>query len=115
MARSRVWVRSAFAGLHLQRAGELQEAGDQRIGAVHFSGDEAAISRATSFSALDVARQHFGRRLDGAQRIAQFVRQAGGKLPQRGQAVGAAHRLLCLLELGIGVRQFQFAVCWCLL
>ena len=35
--------------------------------------------------------QHFGRRLDGAQRIAQLVRQARGELAQRRQSVGAPH------------------------
>ena len=40
-ARSSVCARSARLQAQLQRAGELQKARDQRIGAVHLGGDEA--------------------------------------------------------------------------
>ena len=64
-----------------------------------------ATSRAISFSRADVVVQHFRRRLDGAQRVAQLVRQPRRKLPQRGQAVGARHGLLRLADLHVGLGQ----------
>ena len=86
----------------LQRAGELQEARDQRVDAIDFGGDEAGhFARDLVFRA-HVAGQHLGRRLDGAERIAQLMRQARRKLSERGQPVGPAHGFLGFLQVPVG-------------
>ena len=88
--------------LRLERARELQEAGDQRIAAVHFGGDEAGHLARHFVFRRQAARQHFRRSTNGAERIAQFMGEAGGKLAERSQAVGAAFLFLRLQELKVG-------------
>ena len=105
MARSSVLRQVGRLQAQLQRPGELQEARDQRVGAVHFDADEAGHLARHFVLRADAAVQHFRRGLDGAQRIAQLVRQAGRELPQRGQPVGAAHRFFRLAGSGVGFGQ----------
>ncbi len=62
-----------------------------------------AISRATSFSAATLRASISADALDGAQWIAQLVRQPGRKLSQRRQPVRPADCLLGLLDLLVGV------------
>ena len=81
---------------NLQRTRELEEAGDQRIGAVHLVEMKPATSRATSFSALRLLLSISADALIVPERIAQLVRQPRRELPERGQPVGPAHRLFRL-------------------
>ena len=84
------------------RAREIQETGDQRIGAVDFVRDIARPSPGDFVFLGDVAREQLGRRLHGAQRIAKFVRQAGGQLPKRGQPFGSPHLRLGFFQALVG-------------
>ena len=86
----------------LERAGEFEEAGDQRVAPIHFGGDEPGHFPRYFVFFGQAARQHLRGSADGAERVAQFVGEAGGKLAQRGQAVGAAFLFFGLLELKIG-------------
>ena len=88
--------------LQLKRPGELQEARDQRIGAVHFGADEAGHFARHFVFRDELFAQHFGGCLDGAERVAQLVRQARGELAQSGQAVRPAHGFLGPLQVHVG-------------
>ena len=92
-----------FFEARLQRARELQEPRDQGIRAVHFGADKAGHFAGHVVFRADGPVQHFGGCLDGAQRVAQFVRQPRRKLPQGRQAVRPAYRLLGLPEMGVGL------------
>ena len=46
-----------------------------------------AISRAIAFFFFDVPRQHLGGRFHGAHGVPQLMRQTGGELSKRGQAL----------------------------
>ena len=88
-----------------QRTREIEEARDQRIGAVHFGGNESGHFVRHGAIGVHVLAQHLGRGFDGAQGIADFVRQSGRELAESGQALGAAHCGFGLLQVPVGFRQ----------
>ena len=99
-------MKSVFSSRRLLRAREIQKARDQRIGAVHFLLDVSGHLLRDCVFVGHLARQHLGGSLHRAQGIAQLVRQPGSQLPQRRQAIGAAHLGFGFFQMPIGFGQF---------
>src|SRR5262249_29190797 len=74
-----------------QGAREIKETADQRITAVDLGGDVAGNFPRDLVLAIDVALEHFGGRLDGAQGVGQFVGGTGGQLSEGGEAFASAY------------------------
>ena len=80
-----------------QRSGprEIEEASDQRIGAVDFDGDVIRPFRARRRCRVRLSCASSSAEVFMVPKwIAQLVRQAGGQLSQRGQPLRPAHRCL---------------------
>ncbi len=87
-----------------ERPGEIEEARDQRVGAIHFARYESRHLMRHRAIGIHVLKQHFGGAFNGAQGIADFVRQSSGKLAQGRQALSAADFGLRLLQIAVGFR-----------
>ena len=105
-ARSTISASGCGGEFETQRAGEIEEAGDQRAQAIHFAGNVAGQFGGEGLGGGQSLVQHFGGAFDDAERIANFVRQAGGELAERGQALGAARFGLGVFEAAVGVFEF---------
>ena len=80
---------------------EIEKAGHQSAQPIHFRRNVARQLGGERLGGLEPLGQHLGRTLDDAERVANFVGQTGGELPERGQAFRAA---------GFGLREFQAAI-----
>ena len=84
--------------LRFGRAGELQEIPDDAFEPVDFAGDEFGV-RMFRGAGLEVFLLHVKPGLDGGEGIADFVRDAGGQMPQRRQFFLAFHQLPAFHQL----------------
>ena len=89
------------AKIEMRGAGEIEEARDERIQAVHFGRNVTSEFAGERRSGAEFLREHFGGALDDAEGIANFVGEAGGKLAEGGKTFGAAGFFLSLLQFAI--------------
>ena len=61
-------------------AREIEKAGDEGIEAIHFRADVAGQFARERIGSFDFLAEHFRGAFDNAERIADFVSEAGGKL-----------------------------------
>ena len=95
------------ARLERKRPRKIQEAAHQAVHPVHFAGDVARHLRRHRVGRLNFFRQRFGGTFDDAERVPQFVREAGGKLSERREALRTAGFRLRLLEPAVRFLQRQ--------
>ncbi len=98
-----VHVVVGFFEAQRERAREIEEAGDEGVGAVDFTRYESGhFVRNRATACIHVLREHLGGGFDGAQGIPDFVGESRGKLPESSQALGTADFGLRLLQMVIG-------------
>src|SRR5262249_29426373 len=88
--------------IEAQWTGKIEKARDEIAEAIDFGGDVAGELGGERFGFTQARIQHLGGAFDDAERIADFVSEAGGELTQGGEAFGAAGLLLRALEEPIG-------------
>jgi len=79
----------------LERAGEIEEPRDKRVGPVDFAADDSGEFLRHGVVLRHGTLEQVRRSLNAAQRIAQFVGETGRELPERGQSFRTPHRRLC--------------------
>src|SRR5215469_2199040 len=84
-------------------AGEIEEARDQRIEAIHLGGNVSGKFSGGGLRRAEFLTEHFRRAFDDAQRIADFVSESSGELAERGEAFGAAGFGLSALKLAVRI------------
>ncbi len=84
------------------RPREIQEARNERIQPVHFRRNVSGQLAGERKRACHFLRKHLGGAFDDAQRVANLVRQAGGKLPQRRQSFRPPRFLFGAAQLAVG-------------
>ena len=89
------------AQFHVLWAGKIEKAGDERVQAIHFGRDEAGKLGCERLRWLQFLAEHFGGAFDDAERIANFVREAGGELSEGGESLRAARFGFGALQLAI--------------
>ena len=88
--------------VEVRRPREIEKARHQSVEPVHFGGNIAGELARERLRVLQLLLQHFRRAFDHAERIADFVRQPGGKLAESGEALGAARVGFGAAQLAIG-------------
>src|SRR5215469_13877551 len=84
-------------------AGEIEEARDQRIEAIHFGGNVSGKFSGGGLRRAEFLTEHFRGAFNDAQRIANFVSESGGKLAEGGEAFSAASFSLGALQLAVRI------------
>src|SRR5579863_268007 len=85
-----------------RRTSEIEEARDQSVEAIDFSRNVARKLRGGGLGGTEFLLEHFGGAFDNAERIANFMGEAGRELAESGEALRAANFSLSVLELAIG-------------
>ena len=91
--------------LQLERPCEFQKTRHQRIGTIHFAGNEPRHLARQLVVRRHVFGQHFRRGSHSPERIAKLVRQSGRQLPQRRQPLGPSHRRFRFAQMPVGFRE----------